>query len=350
MADWIRPEPLNCADDVPIVTREQDAPTVAQSLCDGQNACVGDLYSTGLAALAEVRRLLSSDAQLNTYEASRQNRRAYRQASHRLLVPIRNREIALRKSPTIGWLVELYPDISDFHLTFPQVQGLNSSWQWYERGVELPGLERRLHPFYGTYFPTRHDHLALFDEWLRSYTGQKDRALDIGTGCGVLAMMLGRAGFSRVLATDTNPNAIESVRRDLKRLNLEAGIEPVVADFLGEETGADLIVFNPPWLPGEPEGPIDEAVYYEEGFFERFFNGAATHMAADARLVMLFSGLAEDVLASSTHPIEAELSSSSRFGLVQKLERAVQPSSKKTRRRKRSVDREKVELWDLQRG
>ena len=50
-------------------------------------------------------------------------------------------------------------------------------------------------------------------------------ALDVGTGAGVLALMLARAGFEHVEAVDINPNACESVRRyrvlrlDLSRQN-----------------------------------------------------------------------------------------------------------------------------------
>ena len=347
---WIRPEPLDTVTDVIIVGRHDDTKEAAKKLCDGASACLGDLYSTGLAILAEVRRLLSSDTQLDSYEASRSNRKLYREISHRLFVRIRDREIALRKAPSIGWLSELYPDVADFYLTFPQLQGLNSSWQWYERGIELPGLAARLHPFYGTYFPTRYDHLGLFSEWLAEFAGSRDVALDVGTGCGVLALMLSGAGFSRVLATDFNPNAIESVRRDLALMSPSPPIELLAADLFGDEREADLVVFNPPWLRGEVEGPLDEAVYYQEGFFERFFDNAADHMASGSRLVLLFCNLAQEHSTDNVHPIQAELSASTRFQLAQKLERSVQPSSKRTRRRKRSTKREMVELWELRRG
>ena len=62
---------------------------------------------------------------------------------------------------------------SEFYVPFPEVQGMNSSWQWYQKGLEVKTLDLTLHPYYGTYFPTRFDHLKLFDKWLKKYDGPK---------------------------------------------------------------------------------------------------------------------------------------------------------------------------------
>ncbi|WP_205727987.1 hypothetical protein [Flammeovirga pectinis] len=53
------------------------------------------------------------------------------------------------------------------------VQGLNSAWQWNKKGIVLPVLRNKVHPYYGVYFPTRFDHLILFDNWLKRYEGPK---------------------------------------------------------------------------------------------------------------------------------------------------------------------------------
>ncbi|HJP32257.1 MAG TPA: methyltransferase [Candidatus Latescibacteria bacterium] len=347
-SEWIRPEPVTAISDVRQIERHDDAARVAQALCEGERACVADLYSTGLTILAEVRRHLQPGGKPLDYAGSRAFRRTYQQASQRLLAPIADHQIALRKAPSIGWLEELYPHVGDFHLSFPHLQGLNSSWQWYTRGIDLPVIEPTLHPFYGTYFPTRFEHLELFAEWLQGYQGKRDLAYDIGTGCGVLALQLSAAGCAHVIATDTNPNAIESVRRDLHELTPAPAITPIVSDLFGQhQAAADLIVFNPPWLCGEAHGPLDQAMYFAEGFFERFFHDAGARMHHDARLVLIFSNLRQQTSDDTMNPIQAELDSNSRFELVQKLEAGVRPSSKKTRRRQRSVEQERVEVWEL---
>jgi hypothetical protein len=37
--------------------------------------------------------------------------------------------LEVRKAPEIGWLKILYPINTEFLISFPKIQGLNSSWQ-----------------------------------------------------------------------------------------------------------------------------------------------------------------------------------------------------------------------------
>ncbi|MEP1488725.1 MAG: hypothetical protein ABJK28_09885 [Algibacter sp.] len=103
--------------------------------------------------------------------------------------------MTVKKSPFIGWLEKLYPEITDFLLPFPHVQGLNSAWQWYQNGISIPVLRNKIHPYYGTYFPTRFDHLILFDNWLNRYNGPKKSAIEVGIGSGVLSFQMIKHGF-----------------------------------------------------------------------------------------------------------------------------------------------------------
>jgi len=225
------------------------------------------------------------------------------------------------------------------------VQELHGAWNRYQDGVRLAVLGHRIHPFYGTYAPTRVSHLELFGTWLSQYQGPRVRAIDVGTGCGVLALMLCRAGFERVLATDNNPNAIESVARELRRLASAPPIDLLHGDLLGEDTTpADLIVFNPPWIRGEIEGLLDSALYFNDGLFERFFEQACARLTPTGRVVLVFSNILELVQPDVPHPILAELERG-RLRLVQKLHRKVKPSPTETGERRRT--RERVEVWEL---
>jgi hypothetical protein len=98
--------------------------------------------------------------------------------------------LIVKKAPFIGWLEKLYPETSDFLLPFPQILGLNSTWQFYKKGVSIPILRNKMHPYYDTYFPTRFDHWELFDQWLKRYDGPKKTAIDVGIGSGVLSFHL----------------------------------------------------------------------------------------------------------------------------------------------------------------
>lgn len=344
-----RPEPLLPSPSVSAIDRSHDWNSSARALASGDQLLVTDLYSTGLNTLAALRRLLESrHPDLRDFASEREFRGDYQRASQNLLAPIKSQQLALDKAPEIGWFGELYRDCVDFLLPYPQIQGLNSSWQWYVKGIEIPVLHRRLFPFYGTYFPTRFDHLELFDNWLQNYTGPRELACDVGTGCGVLSLQLAQAGFARIIATDSNTNAVESVRRELVRHPPGCEVELLEADLFaprGEQL--ELIVFNPPWLRGVARSPIDEAIYYDDTLFERFFDLARSRIAAEGRLVLLFSNLQLSADSATPHPIQQELESGGRFLLVDHKKRQVQKASAKTRRRKRDPTNEFVELWEL---
>ena len=81
----------------------------------------------------------------------------------------------------------------------------------------------RLHPFWGTYLPNRMTHLNYL-VWLSQYTGSRDVGVDVGVGCGVLALMMCRAGFTRVIGTDSNANAV-SVMREMHRVTYPTPLE-----------------------------------------------------------------------------------------------------------------------------
>ncbi len=318
---------------------------VAERLRDGEVLMVTDRYATGAEILSQLRSLLPPLPASASYARRQTRERTHREASLRLLAPIVDHRLALREARPIGFLEELYPELSRFVLPFVHVQALRGAWSRYIEGVHLSVLGHRIHPFYGTYVPTRVSHLELFGTWLSQYRGPRERAVDVGTGCGVLALMLCKAGIERVLATDANPNAIESVARELKRLPSMPPIDLAHTDLLGEDTAPfDLIVFNPPWLKGTTDALLDQALYFEDGLFERFFEQAAARLTPSGRIVIVFSNIIELVQPDVPHPILTELERG-RLHLVQKLKRKVKPSPTATGRPRRT--RERVEVWEL---
>jgi SAM-dependent methyltransferase len=314
-------------------------------LLRGERLTLTDFYGTGERILDQLELLLPAPAQDSPFAERQAHRRALREAAFRLLAPIENHTVALYDARSSGFLPELYPELSHFFLPLPQVQELAGAWARYQEGLFLAVLGHRVHPFYGTYVPTRVLHLELFGTWLSQYKGPRATAIDVGTGCGVLALMLCRAGFKRVLATDSNPNAIVSVARDLTRLSSEPPISLRCVDLIGDPPfQTELIVFNPPWIRGPVEGLIDAALYFNDNLFERFFEQASRTLTPDGRVVMVFSNVIELVQPNEPHPIELELTRG-RFRLVQKLHRRVQPSPTDPGPRRRT--REKVEIWEL---
>lgn len=309
-------------------------------LRQGRSLMVTDRFRTGLDILDALRVQLGEPNEDAGYVAKRTFREAFQATSKHLLAPVVGRKVALPDAPRPGFLSELYPDHANFALPVEDAKVLSSAWDWYEQGVHFPVLGYRVHPFYGTYIPARMEHLELFGTWLAKYEGARGRAIDVGTGTGVLALQMAKAGFKQVHATDINPNAIESVARQLRRLPVAPAIELQHADLLGAERGpVDLIVSNPPWMKGEVGRTLDLAMYFQDGFFERFYDQALQRLAPGGRVVFVFSNIIELSQPDVPHPIRTELDRG-RFTLVEKLTRRVKASPGRR-------TREKVEIWEL---
>jgi len=91
---------------------------------------------------------------------------------------------------------------------------------------------------------------------LKNYVSELDlegkKALDMGTGSGVIALEMASKGAEST-AIDINPEAVEKVSRKSKEEGLE--IQVIESDlFENLDERFDLIVFNPPYLPGEEVG------------------------------------------------------------------------------------------------
>jgi len=323
-----------------------------KALLKGEYVLVEDVYSTGLAILAKLKSYLRLKYSEENFQAQREFRAAYHDASRRLIVVVQNQRLALRKAPEIGFLGRFYPNQANFLLSFPEVQGLNSAWQWYEKGISMPGLNHKLHPFFGTYFPTRFDHLQLFESWLKKYVGVKKQSVDVGVGSGVLSFMMLKHGFETVVGTDSNPNAIVGAREDAQRMGVSGKLGLIHGDLLADFQGkADLIVFNPPWLPAQGSiSGLDSAIYYDDSLFSRFFEQSFRCLEPDGKLVILFSNLGVTAGVANTNPVEVELASGGRFTKVQQLTRNVKEASVKTKRNQTWRAAEQVELWELKKS
>jgi hypothetical protein len=315
----------------------------------GKPVLITAFYSNGLVLLKALKMHLKRKLPNTTFQEQREYRSEYHKLSNLILVEIRDHELVVKKAPSIGWLEKLYPENSSFLLSFPQIQGLNSAWQWYKNGVTIPVLRNKLHPYYGVYFPTRFDHLELFDNWLRRYDGAKKAAIDVGIGSGVLSLQMIKHGFQKVFGTDTNPNAIVGLTEYMGETKLSRKIALDFASLFGKfEKQTELIVFNPPWLPESHNADnIEEAIYYDKNLFPDFFAGAKQRLLPDGKLVLLFSNLAQITKVTTAHPIEKELAQGGRFKLENYFKKAVKVASDKTKRDQHWRSSEEVELWVL---
>jgi release factor glutamine methyltransferase len=128
---------------------------------------------------------------------------------------------------------------------------------------------------------------------------EEERVLDMGTGCGLLAVLAAEKA-REVVAVDINPHAIACAARNAE-LN---GVATKVVVRLGDLFYAvkrhekfDLILFNPPYLPVEPcEGDswIEKAwAGGETGrmVIDRFIGNVANFLTENGRTLLVQSSL-----------------------------------------------------------
>lgn len=343
------PEPTLALKNIQTFDQTAEVDLAIQALEQGKNILIKNLYSDGLVLLQALHHYLRLKLPHTTFKEQHAYRGVYRKLSNLILLEVVQQQLTVKKAPSIGWLTKFYPKNEHFNLTFPQVQGLNSAWQWYQNGIVIPVLRNKIHPYYGTYFPTRFEHLVLFDNWLKHYRGPKKTAIDIGVGAGVLSLQMIQHNFQKVFATDINPNAIVGLKEFMGNTKLARKIELDHAHLFGKwEKETELIVFNPPWLPARHElGNIDEAIYYDKTLFPDFFLAAKKRLLPEGKLLIIFSNLAEITAVTKDHPIAIELKEGNRFQLEKCYKKSVKPASNKTTRDAHWRTLEVVELWVL---
>jgi len=344
-----KPKPIYIDGEIEVFKQETDPLYAINILESGNQVLIKGFYKNGLSLVQNLHQYLSKKLPNKSFKEQREFRYIYHKLSNLILIEITNHQLAVRKSPTIGWLEKLYPEGGNFFLTFPQIQGLNSAWQWYLNGITIPVLRNKIHPYYGTYFPTRFEHLILFDNWLKRYEGLKKSAIDVGIGSGVLSLQMVKHGFQKIFGTDTNPNAIVGLTEAMGDTKLSRKIELDLGNLFGRWVKpSELIVFNPPWLPkSENLNNLDEAIYYNKNLFADFFEEAKQRLLPDGKLVIIFSNLAQITNLAKDNPIQKELAKGGRFELEKCLKKTVRLASNKTKRDQHWRSTEEVELWVL---
>jgi release factor glutamine methyltransferase len=116
-----------------------------------------------------------------------------------------------------------------------------------------------------------------------------DRVLDMGTGCGVNAILAARKS-EQVLAVDVNPEAVVAAELNATSAGVADRIECRVGDlFDGLEEAYDLIVFDPPFRWFEPSDMLDRA-FTDAGYatLRAFFDHVGGHLRTGGRVLMFF--------------------------------------------------------------
>lgn len=85
--------------------------------------------------------------------------------------------------------------------------------------------------------------------------GPGDRFLEVGCGAGLVSIAAAKGG-AHVVATDVNPEAARLCRYNAQENGVS--VEAVVADLMaGLDAPFEVVAFNPPYLPTEPEDKVE---------------------------------------------------------------------------------------------
>jgi HemK-related putative methylase len=118
--------------------------------------------------------------------------------------------------------------------------------------------------------------------------------LDLGAGSGVAAVFAA-PWAGRVVAVDINPAAVRCTRINALLHGVEDKIEALHGDLFEPVAGRrfDLILFNPPYLPGTPRSVFERALR-SQGLAERFAAELAGHLTGDGHALLLLSSIGDE--------------------------------------------------------
>jgi release factor glutamine methyltransferase len=141
----------------------------------------------------------------------------------------------------------------------------------------------------------------LIADVLNQTVTEGDTVLDVGTGCGILAVITsGKA--KNVVATDINPHAVKCAKQNAESNRASSKIQVRLGDLfepISEMERFSLIVFNAPYLPsarGEHRSWISRA--WAGGttgrrIIDRFIKEAPNHLETKGRVLLVQSTLSD---------------------------------------------------------
>ncbi|WP_010541299.1 methyltransferase [Dietzia alimentaria] len=180
-------------------------------------------------------------------------------------------------------------------VSLPEILGVISAYEWHRTGIEVAALGGRIYPAYGVFAPTRDEYIGLVADAPWPEGVDQPVVFDIGTGTGVLAALLARRGAGEVVATDINPRAAQCAVNNMNRLGTTDRVRVEEADLWpAHPQRADVVVCNPPWIPGRPTSALEQGIYDPKSdVLTRFLGELTQHLTPGGQGWLILSDLAE---------------------------------------------------------
>jgi predicted RNA methylase len=229
-----------------------------------------------------------------TFAAHRQKQGQKAQILGQILISL-NQDfvIELRRAQDVAVACkEVLGDIKEpLVMPFKQLLAIISAHEWRKKQVLIASIQERIIPHFGVFSPIRGEYLELAKQ--TQLPPKYNLAFDIGTGSGVLSVLLAKRGVSRIIATDIDPRAIACAQENVNALKLQETIE-VIQTNIFPQGRADLVVCNPPWLPARPTSSIENAIYDPDSqFLKEFLRQLPLHLEPQGFAWLILSDLAE---------------------------------------------------------
>ena len=131
-----------------------------------------------------------------------------------------------------------------------------------------------------------------------------DKVLEIGTGCGIIALECARRG-AIVICSDINPYAVEISKRNyIRNKNLLEGLVEIrygdLFSVIKKYENFNVIIFNPPYLPTKSEEQIGGTGWFDKAvdggingldLTKRFLTEINNYLSKTGKGYFIFSSL-----------------------------------------------------------
>ncbi|MCB6185228.1 class I SAM-dependent methyltransferase [Leeia sp. TBRC 13508] len=231
---------------------------------------------------------------LESFERNRQQNRKKAEVLSKLLLEVDgNHQLSNRRAPDVRVACEqAFGQVQHPYLiALKDLLGVIGAYEWRKNGVPIAALNQKtVHPHYGVFSPVRGEYVKLV---LDAPLKQKALAFDIGTGTGILSLVLAKRGVKQIIATDISDRALSCAAENAARLGYQEQISLLKTN-LFPEGKAPLIVCNPPWIPAQPTSLLEYAVYDPNSqMLKQFLAGLKDHLTVDGEAWLIMSDLAE---------------------------------------------------------